>query len=842
MQNEPSRSKDQNYKKHYQNFSAFANDLRTVLDQGYRFTPLLGAGFSRPAGIPTAPELRRYLAYCTWKALDCPHLPNSSGKKATLGGKSPAGEDDFSHWNPTMEWPAHPNYRVYENNPQDMLYRAAYHAIDDQSPKDPNARYKPGFGKYYQQGYGALADWRQTLHFLSRMRDVHSENFFPARPDASIVDSFFLKLIEGRYPSLGHRMLLKLVDFLRINTILTTNFDTLIEDTFIQSGRKLTAFDVPVGTDLPEARLVTRCRRALVKLHGGTHNLRADLSLDGPPGERDVENFLAYLRGGEGVKSDLDPTQAALIVAGVSAQDVRTRYLLKEAWLRYPGLRIFWLYFTEDDLKNLNDFHLEVQKAYEQKRDAPAEKPELIAVQAPDIGLVFLEIYLALTSVLPPAGAFFPASWNHPVPPLIKPQANSQEAYAELIRRMTDLVDAYAGEPSEKPPVMIPELKKLLLSMLEADPKEGYSIIEAQIKTFLEMLLKLQRGNPSPAAAQIKDILSLLQRTSRMKDYQLVVAKIKAQLTQRLEAPPSDRRMLTFGSDDEVYGMLSAASEIFYDEKWRIDHGAQYLWLDVDNISRPADFFLRLIVAIHKATGIEDPVPDIDLDTTASAKHFALEVMAELRPALRRTDVQWVIFINATDGWDSDPLCFFPKTVTQQRWEDEKAQEHFLQVLDALLENPDWRSVFICLHRGAFLDRDEKDRGKFKSLEPATSQNDGQLFGGDGDQETNDDKGDAWTLLRSVSSFSVAGTIQQASGAIASNLAAGALLLMLTQFNEVRYDSQIEAVWGNLEAELDHYFQPGERPPIRWSELRVALEKHWKNRWWSSASREAWCG
>src|SRR5436190_4685368 len=68
----------------------FVQALRETLKAGCRIIPFVGAGLSRPAGIPVAAELKRYLAYCTWRAL----------------AHSLSAPDFPSLWNPRMHpWP-----------------------------------------------------------------------------------------------------------------------------------------------------------------------------------------------------------------------------------------------------------------------------------------------------------------------------------------------------------------------------------------------------------------------------------------------------------------------------------------------------------------------------------------------------------------------------------------------------------------------------------------------------------------------------------------------------------------------------------------------------------------
>ena len=232
--------------------------IATDVAEGARFVPLLGAGFSAEAGIPTATELKTFLRYCVVRVL--------------------AG------WCPrTGTWPD-----------LGTAYQAAY---DDARLAAPGDDALPAA----VAASGTRNDWREMLRFLAHyyrkpgapeapesiVRGTHSE---------AVIDRAFAHVTSGRSPALSHTMLAHLADSLRIHTILTTNFDSLVERAFEQLAMPLQVFDVHVRAGLPSSLLVL-AERSIVKLHGSRFGLRADESLDGPPPRADEEQFVGYLQG-----------------------------------------------------------------------------------------------------------------------------------------------------------------------------------------------------------------------------------------------------------------------------------------------------------------------------------------------------------------------------------------------------------------------------------------------------------------------------------------------------------------------------------------------------------------
>ncbi len=383
----------------------FIHRIREDLHGGYRFIPFLGAGLSKPSGVPTTPELKRYLAFCIVKALGLDPF-------ALPGTAVPADEP----WHPRRHlWPSliAPKQRANREVTaagMDSILTAALQKFPGH----------PGKLDLIREGHGSLADWRTALLFLSRLT-VRQEKDGTNRvmlgsPDSSVIDSFFRFLLKDRQPCLGHRMIHALSSLLRYNLILTTNFDDLVERAFATAGAPLTQFEVPLGASLPSPRLVLG-HRSIVKLHGGQFGLRADYSLDSVPGRTDRWNFLAYLAGRSlENNSEIPPEtsmapmsdRVSLLMFGLSARDQRTQSLLGLSLQKFPNLRIYWVCFSKSDADFASEFA--------QENDAMGRIHRL---RHSDLGQLMLQIYQDCSCSVPTSGIIFPALWNLPTPPLL---------------------------------------------------------------------------------------------------------------------------------------------------------------------------------------------------------------------------------------------------------------------------------------------------------------------------------------------------------------------------------------------------------------------------------------
>jgi hypothetical protein len=394
----------------------FIQRICQELSNGYGFVPLVGAGFSAPSGIPLIHQVRRYLQRCICFALG-------------------AEEPGMRPWNPRNDnWPPFIDSRRPEASRyhwEDLVY-SHFNRIRLREPENPNL-------SVLQEGYGAMAEWRTALLFLSRLvresdapKSLYSGRLMLGLPRQEIIDACFREVMRGKHPSLNHHMLSALSGLLRIDVVLSTNFDDLLERAFSASRNALEVFEVHLEGALPNWATISRVR-ALVKLHGSKQLLRADYSLDGEPTDSDKKHFLQYLIGGELDEANfqdpaastisqhggLSPAANHLLVMGVGATERRTCAFIQHAWENLSNFKVYWICHTETDVENVTKLTEACRLRSQHLRDeATGTEPWSIVLRHTDIGLLLLQLYQIIRRNIPPFGTVFPSVSRIAQPPL----------------------------------------------------------------------------------------------------------------------------------------------------------------------------------------------------------------------------------------------------------------------------------------------------------------------------------------------------------------------------------------------------------------------------------------
>ncbi|MFN7934737.1 MAG: hypothetical protein U0R19_15510 [Bryobacteraceae bacterium] len=218
----------------------FIEDVHRERIKGYGFVPFVGAGFSAPSGIPLVSEIKPYLDRCICMA---------------LGVENPA-----LAWNPrTDQWPPFVDSKSYKDRLRALIEERKQRLWDPELA-------------VLQEGEGAMAEWRTALLFLSRIvrerrTEDHRDVVSLDAPQQEIIDACLREVMKGRFPALEHRMLGVLAGVLRLDLLLTTNFDDLLERAFAAARNPLEVLEVPLGSTLPHWSAVSNVR-SLIKLMG----------------------------------------------------------------------------------------------------------------------------------------------------------------------------------------------------------------------------------------------------------------------------------------------------------------------------------------------------------------------------------------------------------------------------------------------------------------------------------------------------------------------------------------------------------------------------------------------
>jgi len=238
----------------------------------------------------------------------------------------------------------------------------------------------------------SLYDWRMALHFISRLKKAGDLFLLDDQSDHFVIDSFNIFITQGRKPCLAHQMVSFLARPLRIRKLLTTNFDTLLEEAFGSLDIPLQVFPIEINSRLPDPNSVS-LKKSIIKLHGSLHETRADFSLDSSPDSRDKDVFLRYLC------PHMDEGPSALpnhlLVMGTSLPDKRNIELIKYVCDISRNFKIFVIAFNAQTIR-------QIQESFGREYS-----DHLIFTKSSLLDLALYEIYQKFTYSLPPSGFKF---------------------------------------------------------------------------------------------------------------------------------------------------------------------------------------------------------------------------------------------------------------------------------------------------------------------------------------------------------------------------------------------------------------------------------------------------
>jgi len=387
-----------------------AEIVRDIRTAGTGIVPLVGSGLSVESGIPSGASLEPYLDMVMYECL-------------------------HRGWDlRAMGWPS-----LHRESP--LLSKSI-----ETRRRAPTARaVSAETEELEKEGVAALKDWRSSVFYLSRLGGWRDSIRLLA-PDHRVIDSLADLLTWGAQPSAAHRTLALAARAMRISTILTTNFDTLIERAFEDARMPLQAFDIPAHGALPMVERVL-AQPSILKLHGSRISVRADFSLDERPSDEDREAFASYLMGhgpprrygsfGRNPTSRLrkDPrtTRKHLLIMGFGGSDARILELIAFA-LRHTTQKVFWIAHRQAEVDAIRDSLRWLDEALEVesigKSTASADTHRAASCITVESAQLFLqELYDSLTGTIPARGINYNFTTYVAPPPLT---SHSDAAVADI--------------------------------------------------------------------------------------------------------------------------------------------------------------------------------------------------------------------------------------------------------------------------------------------------------------------------------------------------------------------------------------------------------------------------
>lgn len=426
----------------------FISEIRNAIRNGFRVTPFLGSGVSAQSGIIMGEEFPQYLAWTVYQVLYAkwdirtrgwPPFPSSDEKDEShekllklyldwcdarnIEYRLSADQDRKKITSLNVpEQTAHQQQLgardIHLTRPlvpeilrdpliwdkEEFLDSARRNLHIEDLPSDPNT---PDSSEEYIQEMAlrALSHWTRTLEFLARVAitDAPHRRLYLEELDISVIDGFNAHITRGKRPNLIHNMVSRLSRSLRAQIILTTNFDTLIEQSYRAQGEPLHMLAVSIKGGLP-AFATVRAQDCVVKLHGDILETRADTSINEPPSQVDKERFFQYLRGPKEPHEvqpwDFIPSH--LLVLGYSAGDARCVQMIRFVLDMDESFRVFWVCHTPGDLRRVS-------------RIFGSYGDRICVVLTDRADLLLWELYQKVNLSLPGGG--YSLQFSHQVPP-----------------------------------------------------------------------------------------------------------------------------------------------------------------------------------------------------------------------------------------------------------------------------------------------------------------------------------------------------------------------------------------------------------------------------------------
>ena len=533
----------------------FAEWTVRQIRRGFGLVPFIGSGLSAPSGILTGQDFTNYITWTVYRCvadaeptgLPCHDLQRDGWPEPP--SQREADEAKAWVWKKFIELSDHVHVEINghdaETNRNAPLAEMQVHSLAYKStasalqcdllrPLVPSVistsdstrldratralmrslgreellrRLPPHYGQFTtslsyvtEAAIHSLYEWRATLDFLARLRVDHTRQDLPLRlddqVDQSIIDRFNIGITRGRRPNLAHNMLCHLAGRARINTILTTNFDNLIETAFIQLGEHLEVIPVSIRGEMPAPATVL-LQGCVVKLHGDLLETRADHSLDESPSHNDLRRFFEYVMGRPpGVQPEEGHLPGLLLVCGYSGSDMRCIQMIQHVLEADTKAKVLWVCHNQRDISKVRQLF----SAYtHQLRDTPPtreheerdrkqwERARVIATVTNRCDLLFYEIYQRLTLSLPRGGFNYQFSSNVPPglddPHYLSPSQKLNPAQEKLKNELLDELQK-SFDQQEHPPArnvlcvdgdsgLLPVVREVYREVTEAKRKQG---------------------------------------------------------------------------------------------------------------------------------------------------------------------------------------------------------------------------------------------------------------------------------------------------------------------------------------------------------------------------------
>ena len=294
----------------------------------------------------------------------------------------------------------------------------------------------------------SLWDWTTTIEFLAssviQYDQIKKEDKLILGPsNASLVDSFNSHITRGRQPNKIHVMIARLARSMRSNLILTTNFDTLIEDSYHAQGEEIYMIPVSLGDQVPTFESA-RSQDTLVKLHGDTTSTRADSTINRDASPSDLHNFYSLLRGPRkpGQLQPISHVPSDLLVIGYSAGDARCVQMIKYVLENDNSFTCYWICYSDSDVDKVRRIFRDYLK--------PTVEPRFWISQTDRPDLFLGDLYHKINLALPGGGQ--PVAFNPVQIPYVLEPKKTDKKFEDSLKSYLKNRTSYTEGLIEDPP------------------------------------------------------------------------------------------------------------------------------------------------------------------------------------------------------------------------------------------------------------------------------------------------------------------------------------------------------------------------------------------------------
>jgi hypothetical protein len=338
---------------HFQTVQGVIKAIRSAWYNGRQIVPLVGAGFSAEAGVPTTEGVVRYLAQLHGYVRDKAYLPfrHEEGED----GGSPASLPTLHHLlAPYDEVPLYvrehgwPNYyHLYQNYGNWLKLHRSRASLGEEVARQ--------LDRLTRELYPNLV--AQIEEILPDLEREPVDTFIPRVPssalwwclgrwpdlvlhlasgDLGFANGLFKRLQLGHRPGLSHRFLAFLARVLGTRMFLSTAADDLLERALVAEGLEHAVFVLGAGRRWPSPELI-RAGPAVIRMHGDPSD---------PVGSMMYSALDRSLR--KDFLNSLPPGHPLFLVMGTSGRDRRVIDLVEWLLKHYRSAQdtsVIWLHY-----------------------------------------------------------------------------------------------------------------------------------------------------------------------------------------------------------------------------------------------------------------------------------------------------------------------------------------------------------------------------------------------------------------------------------------------------------------------------------------------------------------